>query len=130
MIGLFRRYRLSRALESAPPRFRISLPCHFHITSACRSPYRPVNSAPGYLVVRHNRIGLPCWLIQLVHFATSSRMLPAFIVLLRAIGLICCGHRAVALENLALRQQLAALTRTGTRSHLRTRDRLFWIGWS
>jgi hypothetical protein len=39
-------------------------------------------------------------------------MLPAFIVLLRAIGLICCGHRAVALENLALRQQLAALTRT------------------
>jgi hypothetical protein len=55
-------------------------------------------------------------------------MLPAFIVLLRAIGLICCGHRAVALENLTLRQQLAALTHTGTRSHLRTRDRLFWIG--
>ena len=39
-------------------------------------------------------------------------MLTALIVLLRSIGLICRGHRAVALENLALRQQLAALTRT------------------
>jgi hypothetical protein len=33
-------------------------------------------------------------------------MLTAFAVLLRAIGLAFCGHRAVALENLALRQQL------------------------
>ncbi len=31
-------------------------------------------------------------------------MLTALVVLLRSIGLICCGHRAVALENLALRQ--------------------------
>ena len=38
-------------------------------------------------------------------------MLTALVVLLRCIGLRCCGHRAVALENLALRQQLAALTR-------------------
>ena len=60
-------------------------------------------------------------------------MLAALLVLLRSIGLICCGHRAVALENLALRQQLAALTRTIKRPELRTRDRLFWIllskGW-
>jgi hypothetical protein len=35
-------------------------------------------------------------------------MLRALLVLLRSIGLICRGHRAVALENLALRQQLAA----------------------
>ena len=54
-------------------------------------------------------------------------MLTALILFLRAIGLICRGHRAVALENLALRQQLAALTRTGKRPHLRSRDRLFWI---
>ena len=54
-------------------------------------------------------------------------MLTAFIVLLRSIGLICRGHRAVALENLALRQQLSALTRTVKRPQLRTRDRLFWI---
>src|SRR5881409_3339371 len=60
--------------------------------------------------------------------ATGSRMLTAVIVLLRAIGLLCRGHRAVALENLALRQQLTALTRTRTRPHLRMSDRLFWIG--
>jgi putative transposase len=54
-------------------------------------------------------------------------MLTALVVLLRSIGLMCRGHRAVALENLALRQQLAALTRTVTRPPLRTRDRLFWV---
>src|SRR2546425_7379550 len=60
-------------------------------------------------------------------------MLTALVVLLRSIGLICCGHQEVALENLALRQQLAALTRTVKRPRLRSRDRLFWIllakGW-
>ena len=60
-------------------------------------------------------------------------MLTALVVLLRSIGLICRGHRAVALENLALRQQLAALARTVKRPQLRKRDRLFWIllakGW-
>ena len=60
-------------------------------------------------------------------------MLTALVVLLRSIGLICCGHQEVALENLALRQQLAALTRTVKRPQFRMRDRLFWIllakGW-
>src|SRR5881296_2098001 len=60
-------------------------------------------------------------------------MLTALLVLLRSIGLVCRGYRAVALENLALRQQLAALTRTVKRPRLRSRDRLFWIllakGW-
>ncbi len=54
-------------------------------------------------------------------------MLSALIVVFRAIGLFCRGHRAVALENLALRQQLAALSRSGKRPHLRTSDRLFWV---
>jgi putative transposase len=54
-------------------------------------------------------------------------MLRALVVLLRSIGLLCRGHRAVALENLALRQQLAVLTRTRARLPLRPRDRLFWI---
>ena len=54
-------------------------------------------------------------------------MLTALIVLLRTMGLICRGDRAVALENLALRQQLAAWTRTRKRPQLRMRDRLFWI---
>src|SRR5262245_17683108 len=54
-------------------------------------------------------------------------MLTALVVVLRSIGLICRGHRAVALENLALRQQMAAFTRTTKRPQLRPRDRLFWI---
>ena len=54
-------------------------------------------------------------------------MLTALVVLLRSVGLLCRGRRAVALENLALRQQVAALTRRTKRPHLRPRDRFFWI---
>src|SRR6266849_3372723 len=54
-------------------------------------------------------------------------MLAALVVLLRSLALLCCGHRAVALENLALRQQLAVFRRTAKRPALRHRDRLFWI---
>lgn len=53
-------------------------------------------------------------------------MLTALVLLLRFIGLMCRGHRALALENVALRQQLVALTRD-KRPHIRWRDRLFWI---
>lgn len=59
--------------------------------------------------------------------AAGSRMLTGLILILRAVGLMCRGHHAVALENLALRRQLAALTRTVNRPHIRTSDRLFWI---
>jgi len=51
-------------------------------------------------------------------------MLTALVVLLRSIGLICRGHRAVALENLALRQQMAALTRIPWHEFLATPDSL------
>jgi hypothetical protein len=54
-------------------------------------------------------------------------MLAALVVLLRTLGLLCRGHRAVALENVALRQQLWVLRRTVRRPHLRTSDRLFWV---
>jgi putative transposase len=54
-------------------------------------------------------------------------MLATLVVMLRSLALICCGHRAVALENLALRQQLAVFRRTGPRPPLRHRDRLFWV---
>ena len=60
-------------------------------------------------------------------------MLTGPMVFLRSIALICGGHRVVVLENLALRQQLAVLTRTVKRPQLRSTDRLFWIllakGW-
>jgi hypothetical protein len=52
-------------------------------------------------------------------------MLTALMVVLRMIRLICCGHRAIVLESLALRQ-LAVLTRTVKRPQLRSTDRLFW----
>src|SRR5229473_5059114 len=69
----------------------------------------------------------------LVRSTRGSRMLTALMMLLRSIGLICGGHRAIVLENLALRQQLAVLTRTVKRPQLRSTDRLFWIllakGW-
>src|SRR5260221_6896890 len=54
-------------------------------------------------------------------------MLAALVGALRSFGLICGGHRAVALENLALRQQLAVFKRTVRRPQLRHRDRLFWM---
>src|SRR5438874_406086 len=37
-------------------------------------------------------------------------------------------YRQLAIENLALRQQLAVYKRTATRPRLRTTDRLFWVG--
>jgi hypothetical protein len=45
----------------------------------------------------------------------------------RFIILIVPGHKQVALENAALRQQLAILKREQARPKLRYRDRLFWI---
>jgi hypothetical protein len=54
-------------------------------------------------------------------------MLAALVVLIRTLALICSGYRAVALENVALRQQLAMFRRTVARPHIRHRDRLFWI---
>jgi putative transposase len=54
-------------------------------------------------------------------------MLAALVVLIRTLTLIWSGHRAVALENVALRQQLAMFRRTVARPHIRHSDRLFWI---
>src|SRR3989449_6982873 len=53
-------------------------------------------------------------------------MLELLIVVVRALMLALRGHRELVLENLALRQQLAAFHRT-TRCRLRSRDRLFWM---
>ena len=53
-------------------------------------------------------------------------MLELLIVVVRAVTLALRGHRELVLENLALRQQLAAFHRT-TRCRLRACDRLFWM---
>jgi putative transposase len=46
--------------------------------------------------------------------------------LLRLLPFIVGGHRQLALENLALRQQLAVYKRLAPRPKLHTTDRLFW----
>jgi len=48
--------------------------------------------------------------------------------LLRLLPFLFGGHRQLALENLALRQQLTVYKRTVTRPRLRTIDRIFWVG--
>src|SRR5215813_10711509 len=54
-------------------------------------------------------------------------MLKAVFRILRFILLIFAGHKEVALDNAALRQQLAILKRDRPRPTLHRRDRLFWV---
>jgi putative transposase len=55
-------------------------------------------------------------------------MITLLLHLLRLLPFLCGGHRRLAIENLALRQQLAVYKRTAARLRLRTTDRLFWVG--
>ena len=54
-------------------------------------------------------------------------MITLLLHLLRLLPFLCGDHRQLALENLALRQQLAVYKRTATRPKLRRTDRLFWV---
>src|SRR5881409_1200304 len=54
-------------------------------------------------------------------------MITLLLHLLRLLPILCGGHRQVALENLALRQQLVVYKRTATRPRIRETDRLFWV---
>ncbi len=55
-------------------------------------------------------------------------MITLLLHLFRLLPFLVGGHRQLALENLALRQQLAVYKRTAPRPRLRTMDRLFWVG--
>ena len=57
-------------------------------------------------------------------------MLAIILCLFRFFRLLCSGHQAVAVENLALRLQLAAFKRKRKRPVLTQLDRLFWAGLS
>jgi hypothetical protein len=57
-----------------------------------------------------------------------SSMITLLLHLLRLLLFLLGGHRQLALENLALRQQLSVYKRTTTRPKLRPTDRLFWVG--
>ena len=55
-------------------------------------------------------------------------MITLILHLLRLLPFLIGGHRQVALENLALRQQLAVSKRATPRPRLHKMDRLFWVG--
>ena len=55
-------------------------------------------------------------------------MITFLLELLRLLPVLVSGHRQLALENLALRQQLAVYKRMAPRPRLRTIDRLLWVG--
>ena len=57
----------------------------------------------------------------------SRLMITTLLHLLRLCPFLCWGHRQLALENLALHQQLAVYKRTANRPPLRRRERLFWV---
>ncbi len=57
-------------------------------------------------------------------------MITTLLHLLRLFLFLCGGHRQLALENLALRQQLTVYRRTVARPRLRRGDRLFWVALS
>jgi putative transposase len=55
-------------------------------------------------------------------------MVSLLLHLVRLVPFMFGGHRQLALENLALRQQLVVYKRASTRPRIRTSDRLFWVG--
>ena len=56
-----------------------------------------------------------------------SLMITLLFHLLRLLPFRCGGHEQLALENVALRQQLAVYKRTARRPKLRRSDRLFLL---
>ena len=54
-------------------------------------------------------------------------MITLLLHLFRILPVLFGGHRQLALENLALRQQLAVYKRTVSRPPLRRTDQLFWV---
>lgn len=54
-------------------------------------------------------------------------MLNSILAICRAVFLILGGHKQVALENIALRQQLGIFQRSVRRPKIRPLDRLFWV---
>src|SRR5881296_812288 len=57
-------------------------------------------------------------------------MVTLLLRLLRLLPLFCCAHRHLAMENLALRHQLAVYKKTVARPKVCRSDRLFWVALS
>jgi hypothetical protein len=95
-------------------------------------PHGAALSPPLDAIQRHDSNGvrltrlLP--LDELPRMAVPGLMITLLLHLLRLLPFLCGGHRQVALENLALRQQLTVYKQTVTRPPLCRTDRLFWVG--
>src|SRR4029453_11287646 len=98
-------------------------------TILSRSPlYRSPTGATGafplwFANIRsaRNRLTLNGW-------GRTIGLMPAFLLLLfRFLRLLLSGHQAVAIENAALRMQIAAFQRKKKPPGLTTFDRMFWI---
>src|SRR2546428_5032200 len=70
------------------------------------------------------------WKYQLTKDQSNPALKPTKIGLVSTLTLLFGAHRHVALENLALRHQLAVYKRTLTRPKVRKSDRLFWVALS
>jgi hypothetical protein len=58
---------------------------------------------------------------------TIGDMPVLFLFVFRFVRLLLSGHQAVAIENVALRMQIAAIQRKRKRPLLTTLDRVFWV---
>ena len=91
-------------------------------TSSTRPPLPPDLTVRRQNSVRREVVDLPAPIRRRSWFDDHPPA-PA----LRLLPFLCGGHRQLALENLALHQQLAVYKRTVPRPKLRTTDRLFWL---
>src|SRR5260370_41395724 len=57
-------------------------------------------------------------------------MIRSFLLAIGVLRAVFLSQADLALENLALRQQLAAFARNGQRPRMVAADRLFWLRWS
>jgi hypothetical protein len=82
----------------------------------------------GQVVLRQNFVRRQ--VIDLAGWSADNRgaMVTLLLRLLGLLPLLLGAHRHVALENLALRHQLAVYKRKMPRPKLRTMDRLLWVG--
>jgi putative transposase len=67
------------------------------------------------------------WLTGRVMDGKNRKHANAFVVRVRFVRLLLSGHQAVAIENAALRMQIAAFQRKRKRPLLTTLDRVFWV---
>src|SRR5439155_25520898 len=88
---------------------------------------RTITPVPTGVVLRQNSVRSQVVDQSALIRRESRPMIALLLHLLRLLPFLCGGHRQLALENLALRQQLAVYKRTTNRPRLRRSDRVLWV---